>query len=86
MCRMFLSIRNTSPGRAMIFFKELKRSWEGSAMNRAMHSKPKRIHHLDAHTGKVRVMNAEMPANNTMRMERGINACWMVLSIKLILP
>ena len=55
-------------------------------MNRAMHSKPKRIHHLDAHTGKASVMNKEMPPNSTMRMERGIKACWMVLSMKLMLP
>ena len=86
MCRMFLSIRNTSPGRAMIFLNELKRSWEGSAMNSAMQSKPKRIHHLGTHTGKTSVMNTEMQPNNTIRIERGINACWMVLSMKLMLP
>ena len=31
-------------------------------------------------------MKIEIAVNNTINIDRGINACWMVLSTKLILP
>ena len=36
--------------------------------------------------GMMMVMKMDMPAKRTIRMERGMRACWMVLSTKLILP
>ena len=44
------------------------------------------IHHFSHHSGITTVINIEMPVNKTIRMERGMSACWMVLSTKLTLP
>ena len=68
------------------FLKELKRISFGMATNRDIANSPQRIHHFSHHVDIVIVMNIEIAVSNTMRIERGIKACWMVLSMKLILP
>ena len=55
-------------------------------MKRDTANKAKSIHHFSHQMGIKMVIKIEMPANNTIRMERGMRACWMVLSTKLILP
>jgi hypothetical protein len=66
--------------------KERSRSWLGIAMNNDTDKMPNDIHHFSHHSGMMNVMKIEMPVSKTIKMERGIRACWMVLSTKLILP
>lgn len=79
-------MRKTRPGMASTLAKDLKRSGRGRAMNRETAMRAKNIHHFSHHDGMKMVMRMEMLAKRTIRIERGINACWMVLSIKLIFP
>ena len=86
MCSRFLSMRRTSPGMARTLAKDRKRSWRGSAMKRETANKAKSTHHFSHQVGIKMVIKIEMLANRTIRIDRGMSACWMVLSIKLILP
>ena len=80
-------MRRTSPGMASALPKsDAERSWGGRAMMRAMMRMAKSTHHLVHHTGTAMVIATEISASRTMRMERGISACWMVLSMKFRLP
>ena len=51
---------------------DLERNWLGMAMNKATANSPKRIHHFIHHSGTNSVIIKEMPANSTMRIERGM--------------
>jgi hypothetical protein len=66
---------NTKPGIANAFRKDLKRKGAGSAINKAMVSNPNNIHHFSHQNGYIMVANMEIPANKTIRIERGIRAC-----------
>ena len=66
--------------------KERKRSWRGRAINRDIASRANSIHHFSHQDGMKIVIKMDMLTNNTIRIERGMSACWMVLSMKLILP
>ncbi len=79
-------MRSTRPGMASTLAKERNRSWRGIAMNNAIANIAKSIHHFSHQEGMKMVMKMEMPDSRTIRMERGMSACWMVLSMKLILP
>jgi hypothetical protein len=83
---MFLSILNTNPGIAKTLANERSRKGLGSATKRANANRPKSIHHFSHQNGNRIVINIDIPINNTINMDRGIRACWMVLSIKSILP
>ena len=85
-CKIFLSILRTNPGMASTFAKERKRSWRGKAMNRDTASRAKSAHHFSHQDGMEIVIKTDVPASNIIRMERGMSACWIVLSMKLILP
>ena len=86
MCRMFLNKRRTRPGMTSTFLNDCVLNCFGIAMNSAIANNPKRIHHFSHHSGIVSVTKIEIPVNRTIRIERGINACWIVLSTKFILP
>ena len=83
---MFFTMRSTSPGMVNTFMNDCFRSWLGMAMYKAMARMPNSIHHFSHHVGMSRVIKTETPPNRTINIERGMSACWMVLSIKLILP
>ena len=71
---------------ARIFLKELKRISLGMAMNKEKARIAKSTHHFSHQEGIKTVIKIEMPANKTMRIERGMRACCMVLSMKFRLP
>ena len=79
-------MRRTRAGMVSTLLSERKRISLGIATNSDSPNIPKVIHHFSHHDGIAIVMKIEMPANSTINIERGINACWMVLSTKLILP
>ena len=81
-----MSIRNTKAGIVRTFEKERKRISLGIATNNDSPNTASVIHHFSHHDGMTIVMIIEMPVNNTISIDLGINACWMVLSTKLILP
>ena len=83
---MFLSILKTNPGIAKTLLKERKRSCLGIAIYKDIANIPRSIHHFSHYTGMNNVMKIDIPPNNTIRIERGISACCMVLSMKFIFP
>ncbi len=82
----FLSIRSTKPGIVNTFENERKRISLGMATNNDKPNTASVIHHFSHHDGMAIVMKMDMPVNNTISIDLGINACWMVLSTKLIFP
>ena len=86
MCRMFLNNRRTMPGIARTFLNDCKRNSFGIAMNMATANNPNNNHHFSHHSGMTKVIIIEMHAKRTIKIERGIRACCIVLSMKLILP
>lgn len=82
MWRTLRSILNVSPKSVPVFLKSDRvRSCAGMDMiSDAMRTKSI-IHHFAAHTGTMMSMSNAMKNVATMRMERGIRACCMVLSM-----
>ena len=56
---------------AKTFAKELIRNGAGIAMNRDNARIPNRIHHFSHYEGINMVIITEIPANNTISIERG---------------
>ena len=79
-------MRRTKPGIVKTLENERKRISFGMATNNDKPNIANVIHHFSHHDGMAIVINMDMPVNNTIKIERGINACWMVLSTKLIFP
>lgn len=83
---MFLNILNTRPGIDNTLLKERRRNSLGIAIYKEIANIPRSAHHFSLHTGINIAMKIDIPPSNTIRIERGISACCIVLSIKLILP
>ena len=79
-------MRRTRPGTARTLPKERKRNGPGMAIKSDAPNIINKAHHFSHHDGIAIVMKMEMAANKTINMERGISACWIVLSMKLIFP
>ena len=86
MWRTFLSMRKTRAGIVKTLEKERKRISFGMATNSDRPNTTNVIHHFSHHDGMTIVIKMEMAVNNTISIDLGINACWMVLSTKLIFP
>ena len=82
-----MTIFHTRVGSDSIFPKtDCLRNCFGVAMYRVMQIVMNRHHHLiyqkSEKSSEKAVMTKDMAKAPTTNMERGINACWMVLSIK----
>lgn len=79
-------MRSTSPGIVNTLENERNRISLGMATNNDRPNTASVINHFSLHTGMTIAMKIEIAVNNTINIDRGMSACWMVLSTKLILP